>query len=138
MNYRHEALQSEATNSHGVNGFLALIGEAQTVGIPGHLQTLEVLGVVGEVIKETVNMYLTHETGGHNVAAKGVGALRDAGQHEASQVGTVTSQELVQCLLRQVVTQVQVESDEVLDVASLRPRLQYLWEEVREKRRDVP
>lgn len=66
--------------------------------------------------------------GGHDVTAEGVGALRDAGEYQPPQVLSVARQEFVERLLRQVVAEVQVQGDQVLHVAPLRPRPQDLKE----------
>ena len=59
----------------------------------------------------------------HHVGAEGVGAVGDAGEHQASKTAAEARQELVQAFLRQVVAQVQVQARQPLQVAPLRPGL---------------
>lgn len=57
----NETFEPETLDPHGINGLLALVGEAQRLRIPRHLQTFKVLGVVGDVVKQPVHVDLAHQ-----------------------------------------------------------------------------
>lgn len=57
----NETFKPETLDPHGINGLLALVGEAQRLRIPRHLQSFEVLGIVGDVVEQPVHVDLAHQ-----------------------------------------------------------------------------
>lgn len=138
-----EAFQMEASDAHCVNGLLTLVGESKRIGVPGQFQTFKILAVAGDVVQQTVDVNLTHQSvgqtldqshlqnldifeGWHDIRTQRICALRDAREDETTKVLAEACQELVKTFFGQVVAQVQVESDQVLEVSTICPRLQHL------------